>query len=780
MKILFLCTAHNSLSQRLQLTLSRSHHVTIEYALSDQVMIDAVALAQPDLVLCPFLTTIVPKAVYERVLTLIVHPGPPGDVGPSALDWLLMGDDGSVDNADELLRKLDQEPCTAGRGWWGVTVLQAIEDFDAGPVWAYQQFPINIDEPGLTKSALYRGSVSRAALIACEAAVTRIEQAVNRLPQHGFSNARLCARTEYRILSVLDDHPFQGGRLHHRPLLKAASRDFDTTRHTAQQISRRIRCGDSQPGVLSKIFGASMYIYGGIVDESLGGRQEMAVAGMKTTILATRGDAVCIPTADGKGIWITHIRRPKGKNDKALWPKVPAVFGLLQLNLINAAIVASLHAPTPADWSLSELCTFQEIWVDVDVDEHGNRVAFLHFDFYNGAMSTSQCSELVSAMEYIITLSTPEEPIRAVVLMGGAYFSNGIALNVIDAAADPAQESFMNINRIDDVCHHLLHDFPENKITTIAAVRGNAAAGGVALATACDFVIASSEVVLNPAYRASGLFGSEYHTLSYYGRCGEAKARHILNAMVPMSPLQARQIGLVDFIFPGAGEVLDDHIRSHVSLMLRDNVGRHGFWKKNVDVSPAGLAKARSYELSEMSKDFWSPRATRYHTRRFDFVRKVKPTSTPLRFARHRRQSPSQLDEEEMPEFDSVAEHTRRAEQEMLTQLRAAVWSDVSTQLEDWDEEREQIAASGRRLPKLILPQDAVTPPTPTELLTPVLSADVTPLIFAKAFPHLLPMPPKKIETLFSCYYHPLDSLLTPPESPMPGRNRFEERFGQF
>lgn len=73
MKILFLCTAHNSLSQRLYLTLSRSHYVTIEYALSDERIISAVGLVEPDLIICPFLTTLVPRQIYEAYLTLIVH-----------------------------------------------------------------------------------------------------------------------------------------------------------------------------------------------------------------------------------------------------------------------------------------------------------------------------------------------------------------------------------------------------------------------------------------------------------------------------------------------------------------------------------------------------------------------------------------------------------------------------------------------------------------------------------------------------------------------------------
>lgn len=49
-------------------------------------------------------------------------------------------------------------------------------------------------------------------------------------------------------------------------------------------------------------------------------------------------------------------------------------------------------------------------------------------------------------------------------------------------------------------------------IATVACVRGNAAAGGVALATACDVVLAGRGVVLNPSYRGMGLHGSELHS----------------------------------------------------------------------------------------------------------------------------------------------------------------------------------------------------------------------------------------------------------------------------
>ncbi|GAB7329625.1 hypothetical protein MBLNU13_g01372t1 [Cladosporium sp. NU13] len=744
MKILFLCTAHNSLSQRLYLALSRSHKVTIEYALSDETMLEAVALSKPDLVICPFLTTFVPKLIYENICCLIVHPGPPGDAGPSSLDWLLFGDDGSVEDPAELLEQMDKGKHFGGRSHWGVTVLQADENFDAGPVWAFQQFPIDdIDEPSLTKSSLYRGNVTRAAIIATLTAVQRIESASSINPQRRASNgpcsARLVANPEYSRLSVSDNSPFQGGPTHARPLFKASYASFDVTRHTAQFISRRIRCADSQPGVYSNVFGPNLYLYGGAIDDTLGDVEPMCLENSKARILAVRDGAVCIETADDKGVWITHVRRPKTKNDKALWPKVPAVMGLMHLGVLNAASANSLKLSCPGDFSLLDGETLQEVWVDFEVDENANTTAYLYFEYYNGAMSTDQCSKLIEAMDFILKKAASDRSIRALVLMGGSYFSNGIALNVIEAASDPAQESWLNINRIDDVVQYILQGFPSRNITTIAALRGNAAAGGVALATACDFVIAGSDVVLNPAYRGIGLYGSEYHTLSYYARCGEAKAKKLLSAMLPVSPLQARQLGLVDFVFPGSGDVLDDHIQTHVSMMLKDGVPRKGLWKRNVDMSPSVLALTRANELAEMSKDFWSPRSVRYHSRRSDFVRKAKPACTPLRFALHRRIM-AQPDEEETPEFDDIEAYKLRAESELIAKARASISATTAT--DDWNTQNGDRSINGRLRP-LLPPGDLLTPP-----------GDST----APA-------------TLFSCHYDsfcPPPSLLTPPESPMP------------
>ena len=87
MRILLLSHAFNSLTQRLWCELAgRGHLLSLELDIADSVAEEAVALFRPDLVIAPFLKRAIPETVWSRHRCLVVHPGPPGDRGPSALD----------------------------------------------------------------------------------------------------------------------------------------------------------------------------------------------------------------------------------------------------------------------------------------------------------------------------------------------------------------------------------------------------------------------------------------------------------------------------------------------------------------------------------------------------------------------------------------------------------------------------------------------------------------------------------------------------------------------
>ena len=152
MRILFLTHAFNSLTQRLYVELTAlGHEISIEFDINDSVTTEAVDLFRPHLILAPYLRRAIPEAIWREHVCLIVHPGIVGDRGPSALDWAIL----------------------KGEAEWGVTVLQAETEMDAGPVWASETFPMREAK----KSSLYRNEVT-------EAAVRAVKAAIDRLPDY--------------------------------------------------------------------------------------------------------------------------------------------------------------------------------------------------------------------------------------------------------------------------------------------------------------------------------------------------------------------------------------------------------------------------------------------------------------------------------------------------------------------------------------------------------------------------------------------------------------------
>ena len=177
-------------------------------------------------------------------------------------------------------------------------------------------------------------------------------------------------------------------------------------------------------------------------------------------------------------------------------------------------------------------------------------MGYLRFDFYNGAMSTEQCRRLRAAYAHARTRDT-----SVIVLLGGDdYFSNGIHLNVIEASEDPAAESWRNLNAIDDLVRDIVQT---DSHLVISALAGDAAAGGVPLALAGDYVVAREDIVLNPYYRhMGGLYGSEYWTYLLPRRIGATMTTRLTDPPFnPVGTRQAVEIGLLDAVL---GSNLED------------------------------------------------------------------------------------------------------------------------------------------------------------------------------------------------------------------------------
>jgi len=217
-RILLLASAFNGLTQRVWEELRwREHDVVVELYSDPEDVVAAARAAQPELVLCPYLKERVPDQVWRTWPTVILHPGPVGDQGPSSLDYAI----------------LNREPV------WGVTALQAVEELDSGPIWAHRVFPMPADPP--RKSALYRGPVTSAA-VAC--ALEVVEHA---------------ADPSFRP-TPLSDFPRPVPGTCKRPLLKQSDRQFGWALDAAD-IVHRIRAADGFPGIRTFLAGQQVSVF---------------------------------------------------------------------------------------------------------------------------------------------------------------------------------------------------------------------------------------------------------------------------------------------------------------------------------------------------------------------------------------------------------------------------------------------------------------------------------------------------------------------------------------
>jgi putative two-component system hydrogenase maturation factor HypX/HoxX len=547
--ILFVTTAHNSLSQRLAIELGeRGHSVSVCLATSGERVIQAAEGERPDLIVAPMLKSIISERVWRQFTCFIVHPGVKGDRGPSSLDWAI------------------QE----GLDIWGVTVLQAIEEMDAGPIWASRTFkmPARV----VSKSSLYRAEVT-------EAAVSAVLEAVARFESRSFVPEEL----DYSRPDVI-------GTL--RPTMKQKDRAIDWRHDSTRDIARKVRAADSNPGVLTHLFGKDVYVYGVHEEEDLHGP-----AG---EVVGQRNGALCLGTVDG-AIWITHAKTRDGG------VKLPATYVFPEFQ--HTAPHLELHQSLPADF---------RSWREIHYREEGD-VGFLSFEFYNGAMNTDQCTRLRSAF-----VAARSRPTKVICLTGGRdFWSNGIHLNTIEAAPDPAHESWRNIVAMDDLVYEILNS-PRHLV--IAGMRGNAGAGGAMLALAADQVFAARGVVMNPHYKTMGLYGSEYWTYTLPRRVGHDKAVELTEACKPVGTAEAKRIGLIDDAFGEDRSAFEQELeRRALALASRSDFGELVAWRNRLrdrDESVKPLAQYRAEELSKMWVNFFGQDHT-YHDARYRFVRKI-------------------------------------------------------------------------------------------------------------------------------------------------------------
>lgn len=549
MRILFLTHAFNSLTQRLYVELTaRGHQISIEFDINDNVTTEAVDLFRPHLILAPYLRRAIPEAVWRGHVCLVVHPGIVGDRGPSALDWAILN----------------------GEKEWGVTVLQAQAELDAGPVWASETFPLR----AARKSSLYRNEVT-------EAAVRAVTTALERLPDWRAGTWRP------QTVPLRPMHPLMG----------QAERAIDWAVDTTDRVLSKLHAADGAPGVRDELLGHPCHLFNATA---------FPARGTPGAVLGRSGEGIVRATVDG-AVRIGHVKR----GDGALPIKLPAT-----LALAEAA-------------ALPELAGGE---ADIRYEEAGG-VGFLHFDFYNGAMGTAACERLLAAYE-----AARRRPTRVIVLMGGPdFFSNGLDLNRIEAADSPPDESWRNIEAMDDLCRAILST---DSHLTVSALSGNAGAGGAFLALAADRVWARRGVILNPHYKNMGnLYGSEYWSYLLPRRVGVDQAQGIMRNRLPLGAETAAAMGFLDEAFGEdlAGFEAETRRRAEALAEAADFADqlREKNRRRAEDEAAKPLENYRAEELEHMRRNFYGFDPS-YHVARHHFVRKTPHSWTPRHLAVHR------------------------------------------------------------------------------------------------------------------------------------------------
>jgi putative two-component system protein, hydrogenase maturation factor HypX/HoxX len=585
MRILLISSAFSGLTQRFYTELEDAGYlVSVELHSGDVVqLVEGVSLFKPDLILCPFLTQRLPKEIYQHYKCLIVHPGVKGDRGPSSLDWAIQN----------------------GETEWGVSLLEAADEMDAGAIWANKTFPMR----SATKSSIFYREVTQAAVDCLWEALTYFD-APDFKPE-----AQDYSRSDYKGKTL--------------PLIKQQDRTIDWKKHKTDEILTRINAADGSPGVLGEIYGKPVFMFNA--------HKENQLTGKAGEIIATANHAICRATVDG-AIWIGHLK-PKLESG-AKGAKLPATFVLKDLLPKASSGTSRLKDLLSKTIKTLEIdytqpgrqLPCQEVWYEQDAD-----VAYLYFPFHNGGMGTEQCRLLLTVYQHIAT-----SPVKVIVLMGGEEsWSNGIHLNHIEIADSPADESWLNINAIDDLIYQIITTLDK---LTISAMAGSAGAGGAIMALAADRVFAREGVIFNPHYKNMGeLYGSEYWTYLLPKRVGQEAATSLTEQRLPISAKKAWRMRLIDKVLDKNHTIFTAQVKHLATASAADSEVLQKCLNKKAktrcyDESLKALAAYRKFELTQMYANFYGNE--HYHSARQNFVYKTSnDKTTPENIAIHRQKA---------------------------------------------------------------------------------------------------------------------------------------------
>lgn len=589
LRVLLLTGEYGSVAERLHLDLEGARHrVTVELALNAAQMVAAVERVNPDVVVCPGLETPVPEDVWRFRTVLTVHTGLVGDRGHNPLDWALLNGDATT----------------------GVTVRSCAAMNENGAVWATRTFDIGGDAAedaggGGRRASRTAGEVTKSALYRNEAGVCSSEAVLEAL-------GRL-SRNE-GPLSDAEVEALPGPRgAFHRPATQA-DRAVDWTR-PAREVARRIAASDSEPGVVERVLGVDLALFGAHVESELNHDGSHAPG----SVVAQRNGALCIATGGGGAVWVVRARAV----GTGLAPAVKVQTCRALGGSPEALRLLSRVPHSPAD-PMEPLLPGRQTWRDVWVEERPDGAVYVHFPFYGGLIGADQAVRLRRVLERVAA----DPHVRVVALMGGPdAFGLGMDYTMIEAADDPVAESRRSADALNEAVRCLMG--MTDKLT-VAVLQGTAAGGGLMLALAADIVYAHRGVIVSPHFSALGLYGSAYWTYILPRRVGdEERARALTYNLRSLDARSALSMGLVSELIGKTASDLRMNLPLYTHILARrsdyDDIvaGKRqrlsSVWRERVE-------QHRRREMMIMEENF---RSRHYRRARYRFVHKLQPTDTP-------------------------------------------------------------------------------------------------------------------------------------------------------
>ena len=449
---------------------------------------------------------------------------------------------------------------------WGVVILKANEILDGGDIYAQSNFIMREES---SKASIYRNEVTQATLKA-------LKQFLQNYQNKDFIPTK-------QILNPIHKN------------LSQENRKINWQKDNTKQILKKINMSDSTPGVKDEILGVECYLFSAFIEDTLRGKTK--------EILAKRDGAICIGTIDG-AIWILQIQELGSF-------KLPATYVLKD----KIKGIEEKRIPLVIE---DERKSFYELRV-----QRKDEIAYLYFNFHNGAMTSTQCIKLKYAIEYL------KEECKVLVLMGADdFFSNGIHLNILEDSKKQGEDGWSNINAMNEAVKAVLLC---DEIITVASFNKNSGAGGVFLGLACDYAISSENTIFNPHYKTLGLSGSEYHTFILPKGVGQTKSKELLENCLPINANYAKKINMIDEVYPF--EDYQEKLEIFCENLLKNEDTFEEFIDRKKDFLEQELPlmeECKEKELQIMYDEFWQ-KSSSFHTLRYDFVHKIKPKNTPKR-----------------------------------------------------------------------------------------------------------------------------------------------------